>query len=783
LSIALRSTEEARALCEQSLARARSVAELTNFGPGAAETAASEVTALLDLARLQRALGRHAAARPLVDSAERLVQKHRVKPNNASYFLRVASGLASEAGDHERAVSLAEQAVAMWHTAGRAPNASPLLQARVALHQVLVAGRDWGGALRELEVIEAALVGQRGARVRPGMLAQALTYAHAGRLAGLQPQLDAAASTWHARLGPDHPQVAVLRGLYGAAVWAAAADGDNDARASGRQRLSDASARLLEAMRQSDPYLDGAIEGQAARFVLEQFLRAQQQGQPSPSEFQLAFRVADVLRGSKVQTAMQDAALRMASTNGPLSELVRRETTLRNEIRALDDQLSGRTDSGAETGRAQLAKLKVERQTLRTRIASSHPALAALMNPAAPSPDDVVRRLAVSELFVLLLPVDDGVHVWSLSWTAQQHRFVPMSRPRLMKAVEAIRQSTDFAQKLQPFALEPARWLGEQLMGPLQAAVKQARHVVVAAGGELGSVPFAALPVGPASEAGEPWLIRTVAVSQVPSAGAWLAIQRLALTERPHGALMAWGDPVFDGQLLASALAHTGATRRLLTARNAALDAASLPKYSDLPALPETRDELLAIASSVKADPARDLVLGARATRASVLAANQRGELATRRVIAFATHGLMAGDLPNLNQPALALAATPDAESNPLAPLLTLDDVLGLRLNADWVVLSACNTAAADGRAEEALSGLARGFFYAGARSVLVTHWAVETESAKLLTTRTFEHYTANPYAGKAESLRQAMLSVMAMPKYQHPAFWAPYALVGDGAR
>ena len=166
-----------------------------------------------------------------------------------------------------------------------------------------------------------------------------------------------------------------------------------------------------------------------------------------------------------------------------------------------------------------------------------------------------------------------------------------------------------------------------------------------------------------------------------------------------------------------------------------------------------------------------------------MLAANASGALATRRVVAFATHGMMAGDLPNLNQPALAMAATADAERDPLAPLLTLDDVLGLKLNADWVVLSACNTAAGDGRAEEALSGLARGFFYAGARSLLVTHWAVETESAMLLTTHTFEHYAANPYAGKAESLRQAMLKVMAHPKFAHPAFWAPYALVGDGAR
>ena len=99
------------------------------------------------------------------------------------------------------------------------------------------------------------------------------------------------------------------------------------------------------------------------------------------------------------------------------------------------------------------------------------------------------------------------------------------------------------------------------------------------------------------------------------------------------------------------------------------------------------------------------------------------------------------------------------------------------------MVLSACNTAAADGKAEEALSGLARGFFYAGSRSLLVTHWAVESESAKALTTATFAHYSANPNAPKAESLKQAMLKVMAMPQYGHPAYWAPYALVGDGGR
>ena len=117
------------------------------------------------------------------------------------------------------------------------------------------------------------------------------------------------------------------------------------------------------------------------------------------------------------------------------------------------------------------------------------------------------------------------------------------------------------------------------------------------------------------------------------------------------------------------------------------------------------------------------------------------------------------------------------------SPLLTLDDVLSLKLNADWVVLSACNTAAADGKAQEALSGLARGFFYAGSRSLLVTHWSVESESATLLTTRTFQAYRGEPGLTRAQALNRAMLSVMNEKKFSHPAFWAPYVLVGEGGR
>jgi CHAT domain-containing protein len=161
-------------------------------------------------------------------------------------------------------------------------------------------------------------------------------------------------------------------------------------------------------------------------------------------------------------------------------------------------------------------------------------------------------------------------------------------------------------------------------------------------------------------------------------------------------------------------------------------------------------------------------------------------------VVMFATHGLIPGDLNGLTQPALALSAPNVADADGDG-LLTLDEVLALRLNADWVVLSACNTATGDGAGAEAVSGLGRAFFYAGTRALLVSNWPVETTSARALTTDLFARQARNPDLARAEALRQAMAGLIDGPglvdpasnatvfAYSHPIFWAPFTLVGDG--
>jgi CHAT domain-containing protein len=215
-------------------------------------------------------------------------------------------------------------------------------------------------------------------------------------------------------------------------------------------------------------------------------------------------------------------------------------------------------------------------------------------------------------------------------------------------------------------------------------------------------------------------------------------------------------------------------------------DGASID-LSALPRLPETADELRAAAKALGADPVNDIYLGKRANEAVV----RSMKLDDRRIVMFATHGLVPGDLSGLSEPALALTS-PDVAGTPGNGLLTTTKILGLRLNADWIVLSACNTAASDGAGAEAVTGLGLAFIYAGARAILVTNWPVESSSIRALTSTTFRDLVSRPGTTRAAALRQAMLSLIdtggylddsghQLFSYAHPIFWAPFSLVGDG--
>lgn len=407
---------------------------------------------------------------------------------------------------------------------------------------------------------------------------------------------------------------------------------------------------------------------------------------------------------------------------------------------------------------------------------------------------DMQARLAAGEGVVALAPLSESTLVVVITNTRIEHRLVSTGANRVSALVDRVRRSTAFDSdvRVPDFDTAAARELYALLLGWSNSPLRGIRSLTVAATGPLGAVPFGLLvqdqarPMGDKEYTRLPWLIRAMSITHAPSLSGWFAMTG-AQAAQATGGFIAWADPDFTGR---TAAANSGTRGVRAAPRSAGQSAAArggaLPaNLGDmLPPLPETKAEAEAIARTLGGSAQRDVVAGSAATRASVLERSASGDLARRSVVMFATHGLAPSQVPGLNQPALAMAR---GDSGPESSLLQLEDVVGLRLNADWVILSACNTASADRLGGDALSGLARGFFFAGARGMLVTHWEVESESAAAITTKTIERYVGNPRLSRAQALQQTSLELIDAKRtpadWSHPAFWAPYALVGDGRR
>ena len=281
------------------------------------------------------------------------------------------------------------------------------------------------------------------------------------------------------------------------------------------------------------------------------------------------------------------------------------------------------------------------------------------------------------------------------------------------------------------------------------------------------------------------WLVKRHAVTVLPSVASLKALRVFARTDQGRKPMIGFGDPVFAPDQTAAPAGQRTATGKIAARtraysdywRGASVDRAMLAVA--LSPLPDSAEELKAVAAKLGASSS-DIHLGRNATEANV----KRLPLADYRVVYFATHGLVAGDVEGLGEPSLALTL-PNKPSELDDGLLTASEVAQLKLNADWVVLSACNTAANEKPGAEALSGLARAFFYAGARALLVSHWRIDSKAATRLTTSTFDIMRSNQTIGRAEALRRAMLAYLDDRSdiwNVYPGFWGSFSLVGEGA-
>jgi len=719
------------------------------------------------------------------------------------------------------AATLGWLAVNALSSAGGARDSALRIELQLALARADAAEGVWPDALTVFENLRTDLKGdtQRLNVALRGDPTYAVALLKSGRNAEALAAATAARGIAATLFGERHPATAEAIGVRAAALSAL---GRRD-EAMVDFRL--AMPILIDAA--TGPYAgESGARSQRLRFTVEAYLGelargiaagpngVQATGAQTLAVVDQMFRAAEAARSRTLLDAIATAAVRSGLKDRALADLIRRDQDAARRVVALYDSLAGwyalpgnmRRGEDEVAVRREIAAAEAERERLNREIAQRAPTAAGLVRPLPVALNDLRLGLRPGEALVSVFAGDQRTYVIAVPQQgAPAVLEAPLGRAALAESVAKLRAAMDSAARgieaLAPFDVQVA--YGEiyrPLLQPLETSFAQARRLLVVADGALTQIPWALLPTSAAPAAGVvqaaagdaglrfaeyrrvDWLIRRQSVAHLPSATALVALRRMAPAAAAPRPFIGVGDPIFSDAPAGPGGARRGGLRLRSVERSVAIRA-----LEGLPPLPDTRIELEQIAKVLGANPQTELYLGARASEGQV-----RGAALDRyRVVAFATHGLAAGEIDGLTQPALALSS-PKVTSEQGDGFLTMAEVLDLKLAADWVVLSACNTAGAVQPGDEVLSGLASAFFYAGARSVLVTHWGVETVSARLLTTGAFSVKGTDPKgADRAEALRQSILALIDGKAgdgtagklkfaYAHPLFWAPFALVGD---
>jgi len=531
-----------------------------------------------------------------------------------------------------------------------------------------------------------------------------------------------------------------------------------------------------------------------------------------------AFLLGDMARSSGVQKALNATVARANITNPRLAELARKEQDLNQQIVFLTrfakelsmQPVAQRLPEVQKKMKADIEQLRQEAKAAIRSIEIDFPEYAELISPKPASLGKVQKNLKADEVMITWFVGQSNSYAWAIGATGNpQFKTLNITQVNLKKDVSALRKALDpqvtTVEEIPAFNFGLSHQLYKSLISPVQSALEGKNTIILVPHDEIGQLPLSVLLTNnfvPSSKTelrfsnyrDAPWLIKKYGLVTVPSATALTSLRSLPKPKEGRLDYIAFGDPLFsveqakvNEKMVANPssgtqLSSRGVPLKLRNSPNTAQ--VSSAEVSILPRLPDTNMEIEEIAKVFNVDSKRDIFLQKRANLDEVLKAN----LANRKVVMFSTHGLVPGELNGLTQPALALT-NPEVLGGKGDGLLKVDQILTLKLNADWVVLSACNTAAGEGEGAEALSGLGRAFFYAGARSLLVSSWPVDSQASRKLMTDLFSRQNQDKTVSKPQALQQASLQLLNQGQpdakeesysYAHPLFWAPFMMVGD---
>ncbi len=484
-----------------------------------------------------------------------------------------------------------------------------------------------------------------------------------------------------------------------------------------------------------------------------------------------AFETSDLARARGLFELVLESQVGVRTAAPP--ELLEHERDIQRRLGAAEQehrQLQA-DDPGGPGARRRLGELSLELERARESIRAADPRFTEL---AVPRPVRLAELQALLEAGSVLLSYALGEGRSYLFVVGRESfTFWPLASRGILDAqaqglYQALRRS-----RFNPYQVPlSARRLSELLL-PVGALPADTSRILVVADGMLHYVPMAVLPSPRAADrddGSERLLLDDFEIRSLPSASVLAALRRRA-GGRPRSThvLAVFADAVFSGT--DPRLPDSGPPGPSSVGDPSAGVVERLPS-GPLPRLPHTAREARAIIDLLAAPYGRAFV-GFEATKEAVMS----GRVAPFQILHFATHALIDEQFPELS--GLVLSRR-DAQGLPVDGYLHLHEIYGLRLDAELVVLSGCQTALGQQVRGDGLVSLARGFFYAGASRLLVSLWSVDDEATAELMAAFYRHLFERGEI-TAIALRSAQLEMRANERWRAPYFWAGFVLQGAG--